>query len=145
MQRTPIRVRLQSAQSRLRRLAPPEARAAQQVGAALIDVRTPEQRVAGGAVPGAVPVALNVLEWRLDPDEPDALSFAGDFARRLVVICEEGYCSSLAAERLLGLGYARATDVVGGFLAWRAHGLPVHASGFAGGAGGPRLPASPAT
>lgn len=123
--RTSISRMLAEARSRLTRLAPEDAHAAQREGALLIDVRTVEQRSQGGDVPGSVPISLNHLEWRLDPDEPGRLPYAGDLDRLVIVLCEEGYCSSLAAIRLQDLGYRRATDVAGGFVAWRRSGLPV--------------------
>lgn len=125
MARAPIRKTVTAARARLRRLTPAAAHAAQASGALVVDVRTYEQRAVDGTVPGAVVVPLNVLEWRFDPDEPVTLAAAGDFDRQLVVLCQEGHCSSLAAARLQDLGYARATDVIGGFVAWRDDGLPV--------------------
>lgn len=133
MGRVPVRVALAAARSRLQRLTPHDAAAAQAAGALLVDVRTGEQRDRDGAVPGALTIPLNVLEWRLDPDEPAALAEAGNFGRQVVVLCQEGFCSSLAAARLLDLGYERATDVIGGFTAWRDAGLPIDpptSSGF---------------
>lgn len=128
MAREPIRITLERARASLRRLTPDQAEQAGSDGALLIDVRTTEQIAADGAVPGAVRVALNVLEWRLDPEESVQLPEAGDFDRPIVVLCHEGYCSSLAAARLQNLGYVHATDVEGGFMAWRAHGLPITGS-----------------
>lgn len=125
MDRLPISDTLAATRTRFRRLSVAGAHAAQDAGALLIDVRTGEQRTADGTVPGALIVALNVLEWRFDPTEPITVAAAGDFDRQIVVLCQEGYCSSLAAGRLLDLGYARATDVIGGFIAWRDYGLPV--------------------
>lgn len=127
--RTPIGEMLAQARDRLVRLTPAEAHAALLAGALLVDVRTTEQRAASGEVPGAVAISLNHLEWRLDPDEPARLPRAGDLDGLVVLLCEEGYCSSLAAERLQRLGYHRATDVIGGFVAWRAGGLPVAVAG----------------
>lgn len=123
--RTPLSEILADARRRLARLTPGQARAAQHDGALLVDVRTAAQRARGGAVPGAALVSLNVLEWRLDPDEPTCLPEAGDLDQVVVLICEEGYCSSLAAARLQDLGYHRATDIDGGFVAWERSGLPI--------------------
>jgi rhodanese-related sulfurtransferase len=120
----PIRKTLARVRAGLERLSAPAAYEAMRAGALLVDVRTAEQRAGGGAIAGALPVGLNVLEWRFDPDEPGHLPAAGDFARRVIVLCQDGYCSSLAAGRLRDLGYVAATDVVGGFRAWCAHGLP---------------------
>jgi rhodanese-related sulfurtransferase len=116
---------LAQARSRLDRLEPLEARERMDGGAILIDIRSDSQRAADGEVPGAVFVPRNVLEWRLDP----ASSFRDeDLARpeaTIVVMCNEGYQSSLAAATLQNLGLPHATDLAGGFQAWRAAGLPV--------------------
>jgi rhodanese-related sulfurtransferase len=92
----------------------------------LVDIRSEVQRTRDGAIPGALAHPRNVLEWRADAasahDDP-ALSGALD--RIVVVVCDEGYQSSLAAAVLQDLGFERATDLVGGFQAWRAAGLPV--------------------
>ena len=89
-------------------------------GALLVDTRPLEQRERDGELPGAVVVDRNVLEWRLDPTSPFRLPgvHAG---RRVVVVCNEGYSSSLAAHTLRRLGLANATDLEGGFQAWREH------------------------
>jgi rhodanese-related sulfurtransferase len=123
--RTPVRDMLEQARLHLDRLSPADAHGAQRTGALLVDVRTEAQRRDGGEVPDATVVPLNVLEWRLDPDEPLSLAPAGDFGRQVILLCQEGFCSSLAADRLRRLGYARATDVTGGFVAWTRDGLPV--------------------
>lgn len=112
------------ARQRLHRLESHEALAAVHRGGVLIDVRTSEQRERDGTVPGAVPVALNVLEWRADPRSSAHDRRLGAADVRLIVLCAEGYCSSLAASRLIALG-RDATDVVGGFASWRDSGLPV--------------------
>jgi rhodanese-related sulfurtransferase len=123
---------LERARSRLDRLEPAEAAQAVQDGAILLDVRSEVQRAADGTIPGARWHPRNVLEWRVDPASSHAdPELSGDFERRLVVVCNEGYQSSLAAATLQELGFARATDLVGGFQAWRAAGLPVEASGAA--------------
>jgi rhodanese-related sulfurtransferase len=118
---------LERARSRLDRLDPAEAaRAVQDDGAVLVDVRSESQRAADGVIPGARWHPRNVLEWRVDPASGHAdPELSGDFQRRLVVVCNEGYQSSLAAATLQELGFARATDLVGGFQAWRAAGRPV--------------------
>ena len=89
-------------------------------GAVLIDIRPLEQRTRDGDLPGAVVVDRNVLEWRLDPTSPDRLPFATGLGLRLVIVCDEGYSSSLAAATLQELGLRSATDLVGGFEAWRS-------------------------
>ena len=89
-------------------------------GAIAIDIRPVEQRQRDGELPGAVIVDRNVLEWRLDPSSPHKLPVATDPEVRFILVCNEGYSSSLAAATLQQLGLGRATDLVGGFQAWRA-------------------------
>jgi rhodanese-related sulfurtransferase len=115
---------LDEARLQLRRLSPVEAHAAARAGALLIDIRSENQRARDGTVPGARFIARNVLEWRLDPTSPDRDPGCARRDRRLVLICNEGYQSSLAAATLKRFGLD-ATDVIGGFQAWRSAGLPV--------------------
>jgi rhodanese-related sulfurtransferase len=89
-------------------------------GALVVDTRPVDQRDRDGDLPGAVIIDRNVLEWRLDPSSPHRLPIADDPARRIVVVCNEGYSSSLAAHTLQRLGLTRATDLIGGFQAWAA-------------------------
>ncbi|WP_328896720.1 rhodanese-like domain-containing protein [Streptomyces sp. NBC_00236] len=107
------------------RLGPQEAKAAAEDGALLVDIRYAELRARDGLIPGALVVERNELEWRLDPRGSHRAAEAVSHGLRVVVICNEGYASSLAAESLHRLGLYRATDLVGGFQAWRAAGLPV--------------------
>jgi rhodanese-related sulfurtransferase len=86
-------------------------------GAVLVDIRPLEQRQRDGELPGAVVIDRNVLEWRLDPASPDSISEAG-YDRRVIIVCNEGYSSSLAAATLQDIGVVRATDLIGGFQAW---------------------------
>ncbi|HEX8346309.1 MAG TPA: rhodanese-like domain-containing protein [Actinoplanes sp.] len=116
---------LAAARDRLTRVDPAGARRAQRAGAILVDIRPAAQRAEHGEIPGAVVIERNVLEWRLDPRSDARLSFAGSYDLPVVVVCQEGYTSSLAAAALLDLGLHRATDLVGGYAAWRAAGLPV--------------------
>jgi rhodanese-related sulfurtransferase len=109
----------------LKRLGPVEAAAAVSAGAVLVDVRSELQRERDGVVPGSVFFPRNVLEWRCDPASPARDNRVSDLGRLLIVMCEEGYQSSLAAANLRRLGFERATDLAGGFQAWRAAGLPV--------------------
>jgi len=96
-------------------------------GARLVDIRSELQRAADGVVPGAIHVPRNVLEWRCDPSSPAHDSRLAALDGQLVIMCDAGYQSSLAAAATLhDLGFGRATDLVGGFQAWRAAGLPVH-------------------
>jgi rhodanese-related sulfurtransferase len=90
-----------------------------------VDIRPAAQRAAFGEIPGAVVIERNVLEWRLDPRSDARLPFAGDYGLRVIVTCQEGYTSSLAAVALHDLGLQEATDLAGGFAAWKAAGLPV--------------------
>ena len=114
---------LAQARSRLDRLDPQTASAAMAGGALLVDIRAESQRAADGLVPGAIFIQRNALEWRCDPASQwhDERVAPG---RRLIVMCDEGYQSSLAAATLRDLG-VDATDLAGGFQAWRAAGLPV--------------------
>jgi rhodanese-related sulfurtransferase len=116
---------LAAARARLDRLDPATAHAAARAGALLVDIRPLYQRQRDGEVPGAVVVGRNELEWRLDPACPARMPDGPAYDRAVVVLCNQGYQSSLAAATLLDLGLARATDVIGGFEAWRAAGLPV--------------------
>jgi len=115
---------LEQARSTLDRLSPRAAYQAWLGGAELVDIRPAAQRAAEGEVPGALLVERNVLEWRFDPASPARLPEATGHDLQVIVLCSEGYTSSLAAAALQQLGLHRATDVVGGFLAWRAACLP---------------------
>lgn len=115
---------LADARARLHRLDPDEAYTAQRHGAVLVDIRPHLHRELEGAVPGALVIERNVLEWRLDPTSDARLDIAS-YQLAVIVFCNEGYTSSLAAAALHDLGIAAATDLIGGFRAWRARGLPV--------------------
>jgi len=124
---------LSAARGRLRRITPVEAhQAVELAGASIVDIRPARQRDAEGSIPGALIVERNVLEWRLDPTSPDRLEVGGGHDAYLIVVCSEGYASSLAAESLRTLGLWRATDVIGGFKAWAAAGLPTLPRGGSG-------------
>jgi rhodanese-related sulfurtransferase len=114
---------LAAARERLDRLTPQEAHAAQQRGAILVDTRPAVYRDAEGTIPGALVIERNELEWRLDPASEARVPRAA-YDAEIIVFCNEGYASSLAAAMLHDLGLVRATDLVGGFRAWRAQGLP---------------------
>jgi rhodanese-related sulfurtransferase len=116
---------LAEARRGLDRLEPAQAAAAVADGAVLVDVRSESQRERDGVVPGAVFFPRNVLEWRCDPASPSRDERVSDPALQLIVMCDAGYQSSLAAANLRRLGFERATDLVGGFQAWRAAGMPV--------------------
>jgi len=116
---------LSQARGRLERLSPERAHAAVLVGALLIDIRSEVQRERDGVIPGSRFIARNVLEWRCDPASPWRDKAITDASARIILICNEGYQSSLAAATLQQLGLIDATDVIGGFQAWKAAGLPV--------------------
>ena len=117
---------LSVARGRLRRLSPNDAHeAAARTETILVDIRSEGQRVIEGSIPGALIVERNVLEWRLDLASSARLPVATDYALQVIVFCSEGYTSSLAAAALQDLGLWRATDIVGGFHAWSAAGLPI--------------------
>jgi len=109
---------LAEARSRLHRVTPEEAEQARQRGAVVVDIRPEAQRRDNGELPFALVIERNVLEWRLDPSSDAALPIASHDLE-VVVLCQEGYTSSLAAASLQDLGIHRATDVIGGFAAWR--------------------------
>ena len=111
---------LARARSKLDRVRPEDLATELAAGALVVDTRPVEQRLRDGELPGAVVVDRNVLEWRLDPTSPYRLPEAGDPERRVIVVCDQGYSSSLVAATLQELGLRRATDLVGGFTAWRA-------------------------
>ncbi|MFE7779109.1 rhodanese-like domain-containing protein [Streptomyces sp. NPDC057445] len=111
----------------LERIGPREAFAATADGALLVDIRYAALRDRDGLIPGALVVERNELEWRLDPQGSHRAPEATSHDLHVVIICNEGYASSLAAASLKQLGLHRATDLVGGFQAWRSAGLPVQA------------------
>jgi rhodanese-related sulfurtransferase len=116
---------LERARARLKRVDPAEAASAAARGALLVDIRPAAQRADEGMIPGAVVIERNHLEWRLDPGSDAKIPEAVDHDVEIVVFCSAGYSSSLAAASLQDLGLHRATDLDGGFLAWRDAGLPV--------------------
>ncbi|MGC1297370.1 MAG: rhodanese-like domain-containing protein [Alloacidobacterium sp.] len=117
---------LSAARARMRRLSPDEAyEAVAKTEATLVDIRPDGQRAIEGSIAGALVVERNVLEWRFDPASSARLPVATDHDLQVIVFCSEGYASSLAAISLQDLGLWRATDMVGGFHAWRATGLPI--------------------
>jgi len=111
------------------RPSPAEAHAAQATGALLIDIRGDDQRRADGLIPGAVLLPRNALEWRCDPASRWRHPALAGWDQRLILICQEGFQSSLAAATLQRLGLVNATDLDGGFTAWTAAGLPVTRAG----------------
>jgi rhodanese-related sulfurtransferase len=118
---------LQDARRGLTRLTAKQAAAALQDGALLIDIRSSEQRCREGEIPGSIVIDRNVLEWRLDPSSQHRIPQLVDreAGTDLIIICSEGYSSSLAAASLKRLGLRHVQDVIGGFQGWVASGLPV--------------------
>jgi rhodanese-related sulfurtransferase len=116
---------LERARQRIDRLTPEQARAEAEAGALLVDIRCRELLEETGTIPGARHVPLSVLYWRLDPTSGSSDPSVSDPERRIILVCAHGYSSSIAAATLRDLGFARATDVDGGFEAWAASGLPV--------------------
>jgi rhodanese-related sulfurtransferase len=116
---------LEEARAGLERVDARRAREEQTDGALLVDTRPSELRREHGAIPGARVIGLNVLEWRLDPQSPWREEDVADHDARILLICQEGYSSSLAAARLQQLGLHRATDVIDGVDGWKAAGLPI--------------------
>jgi rhodanese-related sulfurtransferase len=109
---------LERARSGLDRVQPADLASEVAAGALVIDTRPIEQRQRDGELPGALIIDRNVLEWRLDPTCPHHIAEADSATRRMIIVCHEGYSSSLAAASLRQLGIERATDLVGGFQAW---------------------------
>jgi rhodanese-related sulfurtransferase len=126
--RTTVGDLLAEARAQLRRATPAEADRAAAAGAVLVDIRSDSQLAADGLVPGARHISRNVLEWRLDPSCEHRDGDCTGPGLRVILICDEGYQSSLAAATLRRFG-VDATDVEGGFQAWRADGLPVEGGG----------------
>jgi rhodanese-related sulfurtransferase len=116
---------LDAARARYGRLTPAAAFDAVRAGAILVDTRDGDQRRRDGLIPGALVIDRTVLEWRVDPESGAPHPAIGGLDAPLILLCDQGYSSSLAVASLLDLGATAVTDVVGGFRAWRAAGLPV--------------------
>jgi rhodanese-related sulfurtransferase len=116
---------LDAARARIDRVTPAEALAEAADGAAIIDTRCAEARATHGVIPGSVHVPLSVLYWRLDPTSAYHESALADRGRRVILVCADGFSSSLAAATLRDLGFARAADLDGGFNGWTAAGYPI--------------------
>jgi rhodanese-related sulfurtransferase len=110
---------LEDARRGLERVEPADLASEMAAGALVVDTRPLDQRRADGALPGALIIDRNVLEWRLDPTCPNHIPEASNPEVRIIVVCNEGYSSSLAAATLRRLGLLRATDLIGGFQAWK--------------------------
>ncbi|MGD0381158.1 MAG: rhodanese-like domain-containing protein [Acidimicrobiales bacterium] len=111
---------VERARRRIRRVGPHELEGLVAEGGLVVDIRPAEQRRQEGAMPGALVVERNVLEWRLDPASDHRLSEVRGFGQPVVVVCSAGFASSLAAASLTDLGYQRAADLIGGYQAWGA-------------------------
>ena len=122
--RTTLADLLAEARGRLDRLDATAAFAAQSEGALLIDTRSSDERARDGVIPGALHIPRSVLEWRLDPASPHRLPEVTGHDQTIILVCAEGYASSLAAATLQDLGLRNATDLAGGYAAWVAEGRP---------------------
>jgi rhodanese-related sulfurtransferase len=120
---------LAASRSKIDRLEPHAVLAATREGAIVIDTRCAEQRRDTGLIPGSVHVPLSVLYWRLDPASGSVDPSLADPGRQVILVCAHGYSSSIAAATLRDLGFARASDIDGGFEAWQAAGLPIESVG----------------
>lgn len=109
---------LAEARARLDRVAPDALERERLNGAVIIDIRPVEQRTRDGVLPGAVVIDRNVLEWRLDPSCDHHIPDIAGHDTRIVIVCNEGYSSSLAAALLRDIGLQHATDLIGGYQAW---------------------------
>ena len=114
---------VQDAAARIERLEPAAALAAMRDGATLVDIRSDSDRERDGIVPGSLHLPRTVLEWRLDPESPSRSPYAPSLEERVLLLCDHGCSSVLAASTLVELGFTRVGDVVGGFAAWRDAGL----------------------
>jgi len=110
---------LAAAREGLDRVKPADLKSETAAGALVVDTRSGEQRDKDGELPGALVIDRNVLEWRLDPTSPHHVPEVSEGSCRIIIVCNEGYSSSLAAATLRQLGLSRATDLVGGFQAWK--------------------------
>lgn len=124
-ERQTIEDKLAQARSRIRRYAPEEASIAAAAGALLIDTRSDIDVRREGQIPGSIYIHRNVLEWRCDPASGYSDPRVSDLDARLIIVCNDGYSSSLAAASLVDLGFGNAGDLIGGFRAWATAGLPV--------------------
>jgi rhodanese-related sulfurtransferase len=128
---------VERARRRIRRVGPHELESVVRDGGLVIDIRPAAQRQEEGSLAGAIVVERNVLEWRFDPGGAHRLPEVRDTEQPVVVVCSEGYASSLAAASLVDLGYDRAADLVGGYRAWQAWFERRGATTAAGGPGDP--------
>jgi rhodanese-related sulfurtransferase len=116
---------VEDAASLITRFEPPEALSASATDGLIIDIRSQDARELHGVVPGSLHIPRTVLEWRIAMDSPWRNRHLAGLDQRLILICDHGYSSILAASNLVQLGFHRAADVIGGFEAWHQHGLPI--------------------
>ena len=118
---------LRQAREQISRLTPQEAADAQSAGAVIVDTRDSADRATEGIIPGSVLVTRNTLEWRADPSAEASDPRLANLETDLLIVCNDGYSSSLAADSLRQLGHHTAGDIIGGYRAWKAAGLPTTA------------------
>lgn len=125
MQHRSLRRLVEEAARRITRFSPPEALSACAADGVIIDIRSDDARELYGVIPGSLHIPRTVLEWRIALDSPWRNRHLGGLDQRLILICDHGYSSILAAGNLVELGFERAGDVIGGFESWKERGLPV--------------------
>jgi len=116
---------VEEAARRITRFSAPEAFSASAAGGVIIDIRSPDAREVHGVIPASLHIPRTVLEWRIAVDSPWRSLHLGGLDQQLILICDHGYSSILAASNLVQLGFYRAGDVIGGFEAWKYDGLPI--------------------
>jgi rhodanese-related sulfurtransferase len=119
---------LREAEARIERFSPAAALAAADAGALIVDIRSEVSRGRDGVVPGAIHIPRTVLEWRFEPGGRWRHPHISGLEQQVIILCDHGYSSPLAAAMLARLGYARVGDVIGGFDAWRDAGLPTRSA-----------------
>ena len=119
---------LADALRRIVRYTPAEAHSAALSGAVLIDIRSESDRERDGVVPGSIHIPRTVFEWRTDPESPWRNPYLGDVHQQIILLCDQGYSTILAADTLVELGFTRAGDIIGGYADWREAGLPTTTS-----------------
>ncbi len=124
---------LRRARDRIARWSPQEALSRHRQGARFIDIRPYHQRLDEGEIPGSLIIERNVLEWRLDPTSPHRIPHARSHRSEFIIVCSQGYTSSLAAAALLDIGLTRSGDLIGGMRGWIDQGLPHRVGGTAAG------------
>ncbi|GMQ98986.1 MAG: rhodanese-like domain-containing protein [Acidimicrobiia bacterium] len=125
MERMTIHEQLAKSRKRIDRMQPRDALEAQADGAWILDTRDEADRLRDGVIPGSLHVPLSVLPWRVDPTAERTDERINDLNGHLVLMCNHGYSSSIAAAMLKDLGFTRVADIAGGFESWAAEGLPV--------------------